>query len=271
MARFMAGAAVVRSGNAGHWRPQARGHTVPSPGTAVCSNVVWTRNALDTRTNTYHQYQFQCHRSSHIIRIDGFARNPLPQLHCTTVNMNHQPNTRSTSYWIHVYRQKPTAVFPMLVGWVNPHRYREQQTIPQGQTSSPPKSYFSPPTSWIRSPTSRCDPSWARRVLAFTRYCNAQYCVVHSVKTGGRRGVVYCPIVAQWYCTRVGNADDREEWKDGWFVQKSLEVNEYLAKAKPCSHSRMRLLIVYDSLRAYRQRPTAVFSLSAHSWTRSPG
>jgi len=30
----------------------------------------------------------------------------------------------------------------MLGGWVNPHR--EQQTIPQGQTSSPPKSVFTP-------------------------------------------------------------------------------------------------------------------------------
>jgi len=32
----------------------------------------------------------------------------------------------------------------MLGGWVNPHR--EQQTIPQGQTSIPPKS-FSMPTA----------------------------------------------------------------------------------------------------------------------------
>jgi len=30
----------------------------------------------------------------------------------------------------------------MLGGWVNPHR--EQQTIPQGQPSSPPKSFFTP-------------------------------------------------------------------------------------------------------------------------------
>jgi len=30
----------------------------------------------------------------------------------------------------------------MLGGWVNPHR--EHQTIPQGQTSSPPKSFFTP-------------------------------------------------------------------------------------------------------------------------------
>jgi len=33
-------------------------------------------------------------------------------------------------------------VTSMLGGWVNPHR--EQQTIPQGQTSSPPKSFFTP-------------------------------------------------------------------------------------------------------------------------------
>ena len=37
-------------------------------------------------------------------------------------------------------KKKPT----MLGGWVNPHR--GQQTIPQGQTSSPPKSFFTPTT-----------------------------------------------------------------------------------------------------------------------------
>jgi len=35
----------------------------------------------------------------------------------------------------------------MLGGWVNPHR--DQQTIPQGQTSRPPK-YFSTPTAKAR-------------------------------------------------------------------------------------------------------------------------
>jgi len=30
----------------------------------------------------------------------------------------------------------------MIGGWANPHR--EQHTIPQGQTSSPPKSFFTP-------------------------------------------------------------------------------------------------------------------------------
>jgi len=35
-----------------------------------------------------------------------------------------------------------TDFFDMLGGWVNPHR--GQQTIPQGQTSSPPKSFFTP-------------------------------------------------------------------------------------------------------------------------------
>ena len=34
------------------------------------------------------------------------------------------------------------ASLSMLGGWVNPHR--EQQTIPQGQTSIPPKSFSTP-------------------------------------------------------------------------------------------------------------------------------
>jgi len=37
----------------------------------------------------------------------------------------------------------------MLGGWVNPHR--EQHPIPQGQTSSPPKSFFTPTASPLAS------------------------------------------------------------------------------------------------------------------------
>jgi len=33
--------------------------------------------------------------------------------------------------------------------------------------------------------------------LAFTRCCNAQYCMVYGVKTGGRKGVECCAIVMQ--------------------------------------------------------------------------
>ena len=35
------------------------------------------------------------------------------------------------------------------------------------------------------------------RRLAFTRYCNAQYCMVYGVKTGRRKGVECCAIVLQ--------------------------------------------------------------------------
>jgi len=44
-------------------------------------------------------------------------------------------------------------------------------------------------------------------------------------------GVVYCPIIAQQYCTRMCNAGWRGGWKDGWFVHNSLDVDEYLVKA----------------------------------------
>jgi len=40
----------------------------------------------------------------------------------------------------------------MLGGWVNPHR--EQQTIPQGQTSIPPKSFFTPTANGQSAPRS---------------------------------------------------------------------------------------------------------------------
>jgi len=46
------------------------------------------------------------------------------------------------------------------------------------------------------------------------------------------RGAIYCAIVVQWYCTRVGNAGGRGGANDGWFVHKRLEVNEYLVNAK---------------------------------------
>jgi len=36
---------------------------------------------------------------------------------------------------------------------------------------------------------------------------NNVWCIVYKRKVG--RGVVYCPIIVQWYCTRVGNAGGR--------------------------------------------------------------
>jgi len=39
-------------------------------------------------------------------------------------------------------------------------------------------------------------PSYAMRLgLAFTRYCNCQYCVVYIAITGGRGETLYCAIV----------------------------------------------------------------------------
>jgi len=35
------------------------------------------------------------------------------------------------------------------------------------------------------------------RELAFTRYCNYQYCMVYGKHKGDRKGSVYCPIVVQ--------------------------------------------------------------------------
>jgi len=33
--------------------------------------------------------------------------------------------------------------------------------------------------------------------LSLSRYCNAQYCRVYGMKTGGRKGVAYCALVLQ--------------------------------------------------------------------------
>jgi len=78
--------------------------------------------------------------------------------------------------------------------------------------------------------------------LASTRYFVITSIIVRCIaytQTGGRKGSrAYCPRIVQWYCTRVGNAGGRGECKlfnaseDGGFEHNSLEVNEYLAKAK---------------------------------------
>jgi len=63
--------------------------------------------------------------------------------------------------------------------------------------------------------------------------------------TNGRseRGVVYCPIIVPSYCTREGDAGGRGGCKDGGFVHSSLEVNEYLVKAKQGCYFRHSLCI----------------------------
>jgi len=60
---------------------------------------------------------------------------------------------------------------------------------------------------------------------------NIVWCIAYKRAVG--RGVLYCPIIVQSYCTRVGNAGGRGEWKVGWLVHNNLDVNEYLVKAKP--------------------------------------
>jgi len=42
--------------------------------------------------------------------------------------------------------------------------------------------------------------------LTFTGYCHDQHCRVYGLLKGGRGGVVYCAMVVQWYCHRVGFA-----------------------------------------------------------------
>jgi len=47
--------------------------------------------------------------------------------------------------WMHV-----CTFIHMLGGWVNPHK--EQKTIPQGQTSIPPKSFSTPTANGQSAP-----------------------------------------------------------------------------------------------------------------------
>jgi len=51
-------------------------------------------------------------------------------------------------------------------------------------------------------------------VLAFTRYCHYQYCVVYSIQSGDRGGVVSWATDVQWYCNSAGNSGGRGQSKD---------------------------------------------------------
>jgi len=66
---------------------------------------------------------------------------PRPLAHTPTCYLNIPPNALLSTSGIHRAMPqpilRPLAHTPMLGRWLNPHR--EQQTIPQGQTSSPPK------------------------------------------------------------------------------------------------------------------------------------
>jgi len=57
--------------------------------------------------------------------------------------------------------------------------------------------------------------------------------MVYSMQTGGWKGSrTLSNNHALVLCTSVGNAGGRGDGKDGCFVHDSLEVNEYLVKAK---------------------------------------
>jgi len=43
-------------------------------------------------------------------------------------------------------------------------------------------------------------------LLAFTRYCHNQYCMVYVIQREGRWKGVYCAMVVKKYCNRVGFA-----------------------------------------------------------------
>jgi len=57
--------------------------------------------------------------------------------------------------------------------------------------------------------------------------------MVYSTQKGGWEEIVYCAIVVQYYCNRVGNADGEGQENEDSLVHKSFEVNEYFVKANP--------------------------------------
>jgi len=69
------------------------------------------------------------------------------------------------------------------------------------------------------------------RELAFTRYCDYQYCVVYSIQTGGWKGSRILSNNRAMVLHQSGQCRWARERKDGWFVHNNLEVNEYLVNA----------------------------------------
>jgi len=59
--------------------------------------------------------------------------------------------------------------------------------------------------------------AWPLQDIVIT---NIVWCVEYEWEVG--RGVLCCVIIMQEYCTRVGHAGGRGEWKDGWFVHNRL-------------------------------------------------
>ena len=49
----------------------------------------------------------------------------------------------------------------------------------------------------VNSPHGECKQPRACPMLAFTRYCDYQYCMVYGIKREGSVGVVYCAIGVQ--------------------------------------------------------------------------
>ena len=49
-----------------------------------------------------------------------------------------------------------------------------------------------PHSLWVDNPSAALP-----RILAFTRYCYNEYCMVYGILERGRGGIVYCPIAVQ--------------------------------------------------------------------------
>jgi len=77
----------------------------------------------------------------------------------------------------------------------------------------------------------RCDSlhrlSWPLHDIAIA---NIVCCMAYKSGVGG--GVVCCAMDVQRYCNSAGNAGGRGQWTDDRIVHKSIEVKQYLVKAK---------------------------------------
>jgi len=69
--------------------------------------------------------------------------------------------------------------------------------------------------------------------LALTRYCYYQYCMVYSIDTGGRKGSRTPSNNRAIILHQGGQCRWARGMKHGWFVDNSLNVNEYLVQANP--------------------------------------
>jgi len=102
----------------------------------------------------------------------------------------------------------------MLGGWVNPHR--EQQTIPQGQTSIPPKSFSTPTANGQSAPGSGSARGVGRGAGSHTPSTASESCAQRSSPPKAAASLehvsIHVCVCTPHYGVLVGKSEETNHW-----------------------------------------------------------